>query len=129
MLVGVDDGLDPVPQPELHQHVADVVLVVPSETNRRSAMSELDRPRASRPSTSTSRRVRSATGRWVRVGGARCTKASITRRVTPGASRASPEATTRIAAASSSAGASLSRKPEAPAGRRALSVPGPTVAP
>ena len=80
-------------------------------------MSRFERPRASRPSTSSSRGVSWASARSTgRVdGSARRTNASITRRVTPGASSESPAATTRIAAASSSAGASLSRKPEAPA--------------
>ena len=52
-----------------------------------------------------------------RAGTARLAKSAMSRRVTDGASSASPPATTRTARTSSSAGASLSRKPLAPARR------------
>ncbi len=92
------------------------VFTVCSATTRSAAISWLDRPRAISRSTSVSRGVSafSAAGR----GRSRCGRAAnsaISRRVTDGASRASPAATTRTALIRSAAGASLSRKPLAPA--------------
>ncbi|SCE47859.1 hypothetical protein GA0115252_152712 [Streptomyces sp. DfronAA-171] len=93
------------------------VFTVVSLTNRSAAISAFDRPRATSLRTSTSRSV----SVWRVLGGCsspegRCPAyLSSSRRVTLGASIASPLATTRIACTSSCAGASLSRKPLAPA--------------
>ena len=93
------------------------VLVVCSAMTRVSLISALDRPRAMSRSTSVSRLGERAEpggdGRDVAPG--RRVKSAISRRVTDGASSASPAATTRTACTSSAAVASLSRKPLAPA--------------
>jgi hypothetical protein len=92
------------------------VLVVCSAMTRVSLISVLERPRAISRRTSVSRWVSApsvdgngGSGRGWRA------KSAIRRRVTDGASRASPAATTRTAWTSSAAVASLSRKPLAPA--------------
>ena len=56
-LVAVDHRLGPVPSPSLVKTLATWVLTVLSPTNRRPAISALDRPRTSRVSTSRSRSV------------------------------------------------------------------------
>jgi hypothetical protein len=93
------------------------VLTVVSLTNSSAAISALDRPRATSFSTSTSRSVSACSGCGTDSSpdGSRPAYLSSSRRVMLGASIASPAATTRIACTSSAAGASLSRKPLAPA--------------
>jgi hypothetical protein len=100
------------------------VLTVSSVTTRRAAISALDRPAATSRSTSVSRgvSVRSAAEGAAPLpapSAAECGRVRanslISRLVTPGASRASPEATTRTPSNSRSAVTSLSRKPLAPA--------------
>src|SRR5215472_676714 len=92
------------------------VLVVCSAMTSVPLISVLDRPRAISRSTSVSRRVSApSVGGDGGSGRGRRAKSAINRRVTDGASSASPVATTRTAWTSSAAGASLSRKPLAPA--------------
>jgi hypothetical protein len=97
-------------------------LVVCSAITSVALISALDMPRAMSASTSSSRGVSWASpGCWSDSGGEPASrdgwraKSAISRRVTDGASSASPAATTRTACTSSAAGASLSRKPLAPA--------------
>ena len=82
----------------------------------RSAISWLDSPRA----TSRAPHARGRSGRRRRGPRAagRAANRSISRRVTPGASRASPAATTRSRRAAGSARVSLSRNPLAPGAQR-----------
>jgi hypothetical protein len=91
------------------------VFTVVSPTNRAAAISALVSPRAIASSTSRSRAVSasSAPGRGALRAGA-LANSSIRRRVTEGDSSASPPATTRMAATSSSGGVSFSRNPLAP---------------
>jgi hypothetical protein len=96
------------------------VFTVVSLTTSSAAISALERPRAIRRNTSSSRAVRLASaagGSRSDGSGSREAKRSSSRRVTDGASRASPLATTRIASTRSSGGTSLSRNPLAPARR------------
>ena len=98
-LVGEHDRLDAVAQAELGQHVGDVGLDRRvAERRARSAISAFDSPRASSRSTSSSRGVSSssAAGAARRAAPTRA-NSSIRRRVTVGASSASPAATARIA--------------------------------
>ncbi len=91
------------------------VLAVSGLTNSRPAISSLDRPAATRPSTSRSRSVSLSSIRpSVRGRSGRLARSVISRRVTLGASSASPRATTRTAWIRSSGSASLSRNPLAP---------------
>jgi hypothetical protein len=97
------------------------VLTVLSSMTSSAAISVLDRLRAMSRRTSVSRAVSfaaisgvGAAGRTDRV------KRAMSRRVTLGSMRASPAATQRTAVMSWSAGASLSRKPLAPARSAAL---------
>ena len=85
--------------------------------NSVAAISVLDRPRATAASTSVSRGVSCARARAGLVdGGAGWRRNSSTsRRVTLGASSASPPATTRTAASNSAGSVSFNRKPLAPA--------------
>src|SRR5215475_15713382 len=91
------------------------VLVVAALIESLSAISVLDRPVAMSASTSRSRVVMAAmaVGAWVAgAGGAgRRTNSATSRRVTLGASSASPAATTLIAAIRSAGWVLLSRKP------------------
>ncbi len=83
---------------------------------RVSLISALDRPRAISRSTSVSRWVSALSGRGTgTLWRGRLAKSAISRRVTEGASSASPPATTCTACTSSAAVASLSRNPLAPA--------------
>src|SRR5215216_7140082 len=97
------------------------VRAVAGLTTSRSAISWLDSPAPARAMTSRSRSVRAA--RSTRAGGLARRRAAansaISRRVTLGASRASPSATTRTARSSSMGSVFLSRKPLAPAARAA----------
>ena len=94
--------------------------MVCSATKSFAAISVLDRPRPTRVSTSRSRSVTSSSAFAGRgAGSGRRVNSSMSRRVAPGASSASPAATTRIAASRSAGGVSLSRKPLAPARRAA----------
>jgi hypothetical protein len=92
-------------------------LTVSSVTTRRAAISGFDRPSATRRRTCVSRgvRVASAPVAGASALGRRRVNSLIRRRVTAGASRASPAAITRTASNSRSAVTSLSRKPLAPA--------------
>ncbi|RPK78645.1 hypothetical protein EES47_30170 [Streptomyces sp. ADI98-12] len=99
------------------------VLTVVTDSTRRSAISTLDSPCATARNTSVSRGVRARSlgsrassrggsasglcGRW-------CAKRSSMRRTTRGATTELPEATVRIASASSSGRALLRRNPLAP---------------
>ena len=98
------------------------VLAVASLMHRLAAISELDRPVAIRARTSRSRAVMAgraprglAAGGAGRGGGGRRVNSATSRRVTLGASRASPAAMTRIALISSAGCVLLSRNPLAPA--------------
>src|SRR6266508_3068177 len=90
------------------------VLTVCSEMTNSRAISAFESPRATRRNTSSSRAVRSSNA----GGGFRddvAAKRSIRRRVTAGAKSEPPAATMRMPARSCSSGASLSKKPLAPA--------------
>src|SRR5829696_5131874 len=96
------------------------VRAVAGLTTSRSAISSLDSPAPARAMTSRSRSVRAARSTapagalaWRRA----AANSAIRRRVTLGASRASPSATTRTARSSSIGSVFLSRKPLAPAAR------------
>lgn len=92
------------------------VLTVCSDTTRSSAISPFERPAAISARTSVSRSVNpSSRARVGARGPPRCANSAMRRRVMVGAMTALPAATMRTAAASSSAEASLSRKPLAPA--------------
>src|SRR4029453_10008467 len=95
------------------------VRAVAGLTTSRSAISSLDSPAPARAMTSRSRSVRAArstrAGRLARRRAA--ANSAISRRVTLGASRASPSATTRTARSSSAGSVFLSRNPLAPAAR------------
>src|SRR5713226_10281923 len=94
------------------------VLTVASLTKRSPAISALLRPRASSRRVSRSRAVSEASldGEGAVAGGLRA-NASMSIRVTEGASRASPAAAARTAAIRSCRGASFRRNPLAPAQR------------
>ena len=115
-LVGQDDGLHAVAQPELGQQARDVGLDRALGDEQLggqlgvalAARRAVAAPRARAGSaTPAARRAPGSPRAW-----ANC---SMIRRVTDGASSASPSATTRTACSSSSGGAFLSRKPLAPA--------------
>ena len=92
------------------------VLIVVSARNSSCASSAFERPEASSARISTSRSDSSETageGGWTSA--SRAANRSISLRVADGAITASPAATVRTAAASSSGRASLRRKPLAPA--------------
>src|SRR5487761_493705 len=92
------------------------VLAVGSVTCNVVASSTLDRPRATSASTSRSRSVSSSRPQGVPAAtGVRSAKCAMSRRVTLGASSASPPATVRMPLSSSSTGRLLSAKPLAPA--------------
>ena len=98
------------------------VLTVASESTSRSAISALERPSATPSSTSRSRAVSGAGAGRAAPGacsgsGSWCAKASSSRRVTRGATTASPRRRRGSRPAAASGGASLSRKPLAPARR------------
>jgi hypothetical protein len=93
------------------------VLAVAGLTTSLSAISSLDRPAATRPMTSRSRSVS-----WPSSGDGRGSRALVansatSRRVTPGDSRASPEATARTPRIRSAGSVFLTRKPLAPTRR------------
>ena len=112
-LVGEDDRLRPVAQPELGEDRGDVGLHGRLADDERSAISALLRPRASRPRTSRSRAVRSprAPRSPARAVGPGRANRSTSRRVIDGASSASPTATRRTAATSCSGGDVLEQEP------------------
>ena len=117
-LVGEHHELGAVARVELRQQPAHVGLRRGrARRTARSAISALERPRATSASTSRSRSVSTSSGarRRPTSGSGRRANSSISRRVTRGASSASPAATTRTAASRSSGRVSLSRKPLAPA--------------
>lgn len=88
------------------------VFTVASLRNRSRAISALDRPRPTCRSTSSSRSVRFRSRCGVSgPGGGRLQKSSTSRRTSPGASRASPALTVRMACTSWSRRTSLTRKP------------------
>ena len=92
------------------------VFAVERLTCSRDAISVLDRPRPISVRTSRSRSVMSPAAAGGRGRGSGCrVNSSMSRRVTAGASSASPAATTRIASSRSAGRVSLSRKPLAPA--------------
>src|SRR5580704_11384564 len=114
-LVGEDDGLGAVAQRELHQDAADVRL------DRLLGDHQVARDLAvGHAAGDEAQHLGLAVGQAVEVlaaggpGRPPAANSAIRRRVTPGASSASPAATTRTASASSRAEASLSRKPLAP---------------
>ena len=115
VLVGEDHGLNPVAQPELHQHACDVGL------DRLIAHHQLGGDLGvAQPAREQQQDLALARGqlrKLARRGDARRrpAKEAITRRVTAGASSASPAATVRIARTSSSGGADFSRNPLVPA--------------
>src|SRR5690242_3777990 len=80
-----------------------------------SAISSLDRPWATRATTSRSRLVRLSIPAAATASGGRATNSLIRRRVTAGDSSASPPTTTRSAWSSSAGWVSFSRNPLAPA--------------
>ena len=90
------------------------VLTVFSETKSSAAISPFESPRAIMRSTSFSREDSCSSPRAAPAG-ARAANSSMSRRVTLGAKSAPPSATTRTAVTSRSSGASLRRKPLAPA--------------
>ena len=128
VLVRPHDGLDAVAQLQLLQHVRHVGLhrgVADEELRRRSrrcsargraAGAPRSRARSARRTASASAR-REVTRSWWRRGRAAAVAVArlITRRVTSGASRASPAATVRTASISCSGEAFFSRNPLAPA--------------
>lgn len=84
--------------------------------NSSAAISLLDRPLPTSVSTSRSRSVMpSSRCGGTAAGAGRFANSSIRRRVTLGAMRASPAATTRVAVRMSSSAMSLTRNPPAPA--------------
>jgi hypothetical protein len=94
VLVGEDDRLCPVAQPELGEHSGETwVFTVASLTVSCAAISALVSPRLIRDRTSVSRAVRWSISVARRGGRERRANAPTTRRVTDGDSRASPCAT------------------------------------
>ncbi len=91
------------------------VFTVSSPTCSRAASSGLDSPSASSRSTSVSRGVSTSNFPCVGAFGRSRANSAMSRRVIPGASSASPAATTRTASKSRSAVTSFSRNPLAPA--------------
>src|SRR5690606_11428804 len=94
------------------------VFTVVSLTTSSAAISAFDSPRATCASTSRSRSVSVSSpggGASSRTAGSRDANRSSSRRVTLGATIASPAATIRIACTRSSGGESFSRNPLAPA--------------
>ena len=121
--VGEDDGLDPVSDAELREDPCDMGLDRGLARKRCAAISALDSPSAMRVRTSVSRAVRSdrqlrPAGRGVR-GRELCRSAAGS---SLGASSASPALATWMAWTSWLAGASLRRKPLAPARERGVDV-------
>src|SRR5450759_4407569 len=98
------------------------VLTVASDRNSRWAISVLDNARATSSKTSCSRGVSASRAASAGRGGAPspCTYRSSSRRVTAGATTASPAATARMAESRSGGPTSLSRKPLAPARKPAM---------
>src|SRR6266480_3353830 len=118
-LVGEDDGLDAIAEPELPEDVRDMRL------HGRLADEELlGDLRVREPARDLLQHLELAVGQLpTSGGGVRAasgglrTNSSITRLVIDGASSASPDATARIPSTSCSGGTSLSRNPLAPACR------------
>ena len=115
-LVGEHDGLDAVAQPELAQHVGDVGLDRRvAEDERRGDLGVGHAAREQQQHLVLARRELVELRGPGAAGGPMRANSSIRRRVTVGASSASPAATARMPSASCSGGVSLSRKPLAPA--------------
>ena len=110
-------GLHTVAELELHQHPADVGLHRRlAEVQRRGDLAVRQAPGHEHEHLALALgELRRGRRLGVGAGGAWAANSSMSRRVTDGASRASPAATTRTASTRSSAGVSLSRKPLAPA--------------
>ena len=114
-VVGEDDRLDPVAEVELAQDRRDVGLDRGLGDHQRLGDLALDLAIATSRSTSTSRSVSPVSDGGVGVWpGSVSANRSSSRRVTEGASRASPRATTRTASTRSAGRTSLSMKPLAP---------------
>ena len=125
VFVGVDDGLDSIAQPQFVEHPADVRLHGGLGEHQPGGDLGVRQPGATSIRISRSRAVSSSSSGGSAPGprpaaplpgAGRCGKnASSSRRVTLGATTASPLATARIAASSSGGGTSFSKNPLAPA--------------